>query len=102
MGNSCDTAAGNLLGDGTTTYSYDPLNRLTAATAGSQQRSYSYNGDGVLAAQTANGSTTRFMQDLVYNVVSGAPAKSSPTGRGSEGRQSKVTVSPAWTIRGAL
>ena len=49
-------AAGNLLSDGTTTRSYDALNRLVAQ-AGT---SYTYNGDGVLVS---NGTTT-YAQDL--------------------------------------
>jgi RHS repeat-associated protein len=58
-------AAGNLIGDGTATYTYDALNRALTVTAGSQTRSNSYNGDGVLVAQTANGTLTRYTQDLV-------------------------------------
>jgi YD repeat-containing protein len=46
-------AAGNLLNDGTTTATYDALNRVLTATAPNQTRSYSYNGDGTLVAQTA-------------------------------------------------
>ena len=58
-------AAGNLLADGTTTYSYDALNRLLTTSAGSEQRAYRYNGDGVLVQQTGNGVTTHLTQDLV-------------------------------------
>ena len=57
-------AAGNLVGDGSSTYTYDALNRLRTVTAGSQTRSFSYNGDGVLVQQVANGIATRFAQDL--------------------------------------
>jgi YD repeat-containing protein len=57
-------AAGNLLDDGTTTYSYDALKRtLTAATA-SATRSYTYNGDGVLVWQAANSVESFYTQDL--------------------------------------
>jgi hypothetical protein len=56
--------AGNLIGDGTATYSYDALNRTKTVTAGSQTRMNSYNGDGVLVTQVANGTTTRYTQDL--------------------------------------
>ncbi len=57
--------AGNLLGDGTATFTYDALSRMLTTTNGSEQRAYTYNGDGTLVAQTANGATTRFTQDLV-------------------------------------
>jgi len=58
-------AAGNLLSDRTTTFTYDALNHLLTTTKGSEQRANTYNGDGTLVAQTANGTTTRFTQDLV-------------------------------------
>ncbi len=57
-------AAGNLLADGTATYTYDALSRVLTASTGSQQRSYTSNGDGTLVAQTANGVQTSFTQDL--------------------------------------
>jgi RHS repeat-associated protein len=57
-------AAGNLLSDGATTYTYDALNRALTTNAGSETRSYSYNGDGTLLQQTANGVTTSYAQDL--------------------------------------
>jgi hypothetical protein len=49
-------AAGNLLDDGTVTYAYDALNRLTERAA----ISYSYNGDGVLV----DDGTAQYTQDL--------------------------------------
>ncbi len=49
-------AAGNLLSDGTTTRSYDALNRLTQQDG----TSYTYNGDGVLVSD----GTTTYAQDL--------------------------------------
>ena len=49
-------AAGNLINDGTTTFSYDALNRQTGRGA----TTYSYNGDGVLVYD----GTTRYTQDL--------------------------------------
>ena len=58
-------AAGNLLGDSTTSYSYDALNRLLTTSAGAEQRAYTYNGDNALVQQTANGVSTRLTQDLV-------------------------------------
>ena len=56
---------GNLLNDGTQTSTYDALSRMLTTTNGSEQRVYTYNGDGTLVAQTANGTTTRFTQDLI-------------------------------------
>jgi YD repeat-containing protein len=53
-------AAGNLTNDGTTSYAYDALSRLT--TRGSVGQTY--NGDGVLVAQTSGSTTTRSAQDL--------------------------------------
>jgi len=53
-------AAGNLLSDGTTTRSYDALNRLVAQTRRSMLRPYTYNGDGVLVGD----GTTTYAQDL--------------------------------------
>lgn len=50
--------------DGTHTYAYDALNRLTGVTQGSESTTYTYNGDGVLMAQQAEGATTRYAQDL--------------------------------------
>ena len=40
------------------------LEMSLTVTAGSQTRSNSYNGDGVLVAQTATGTLTRYTQDL--------------------------------------
>jgi YD repeat-containing protein len=44
----------------TTTYRYDALNRLTQRGT----TSCTYNGDGVLMAQTANGATINYTRDL--------------------------------------
>jgi len=57
-------AAGNLTGDGISTYSYDALGRLTAGTSGAQSSTYSYNGDGTLVGQASGGVTTGYAQDL--------------------------------------
>ena len=57
-------AAGNLLSDGTTSYTYDALNHLTGASATGQTSAYIYNGDGTLVRQTTNGTTTSYAQDL--------------------------------------
>jgi len=61
--------AGNLTGDGTATYSYDALNRTKTVTAGSQTRTNTYNGDGVLVTQVANATTTRYTQDLATSLT---------------------------------
>ena len=53
--------AGNLTNDGTTTYTFDALNRLTAQ----GNTTNTYTGDGTLVAQTTGDTTTRFTQDLV-------------------------------------
>jgi RHS repeat-associated protein len=57
-------AAGNLLSDGATSYSYDALNHLTGTSATGQDSTYVYNGDGTLVSQTTNGTTTSYAQDL--------------------------------------
>jgi YD repeat-containing protein len=56
--------AGNLLDDGRATYSYDALNRLRLAATISQTQTNTYNGDGVLVAQLANGTPITYTQDL--------------------------------------
>lgn len=57
-------AAGNLLNDGTSAYGYDALNELTSVTATLLQEGYTYDGDGVLVAQTDNGAATAYTPDL--------------------------------------
>jgi YD repeat-containing protein len=57
-------AAGNLLSDGATSYTYDALNHLTGSSATGRDSSYAYNGDGTLVSQTTNGTTTSYAQDL--------------------------------------
>jgi len=57
-------AAGNLLSDGTSAYSYDALDRLTALAGAGAAESYGYNGDGTLVTQTVNGIPTAYTQDL--------------------------------------
>jgi len=46
--------AGNLTSDGTTSYAFDALGRLTGTAAGSQNRNYAY-GDGALVSAGVNG-----------------------------------------------
>ncbi|HEU4323433.1 MAG TPA: FG-GAP-like repeat-containing protein [Roseiflexaceae bacterium] len=56
--------AGNLLSDGSASYTYDPLGRLASSSVLSRTAVYSYNGDGVLVERTVGGATTRYAQDL--------------------------------------
>ena len=56
---------GNLRNNGVFTFTYDAANRLITVTNGATLTlGYRYNGDGVLVAQTANGVTTIFVQDV--------------------------------------
>jgi len=50
---------GNLLDDGTSQYSYDPMGWLMMPTGGGQTRSYTYDADGTLATQTTGGEHRR-------------------------------------------
>ena len=59
VGQSYDSA-GNLLGDGTNTYSYNALNQLTST---APNVAYAYNGDGALVSEAAGASTTRYLLD---------------------------------------
>jgi RHS repeat-associated protein len=54
---------GNLLNDGTNTYTYDSANRLTAI-SGQQSASYQYNGLGDRYTQTVNNQITTYVLDL--------------------------------------
>jgi RHS repeat-associated protein len=57
-------AAGNLLSDGTRSYSYDALSRQLSTTQGLTTTRYGYNGDGVLITATVgSGLETRYTQD---------------------------------------
>src|SRR5262249_27225543 len=53
--------AGNPTTDGTTTFTYNALNRLTQQGTAT----YTYNGDGALVSQSIGATTTRYAQDLV-------------------------------------
>jgi YD repeat-containing protein len=55
--------AGNLLTDGTATYTYDALNR-TKTVAGAQSRTYTYNGDGALVVERVGTTPISLTQDL--------------------------------------
>ena len=57
-------AAGNLLSDSTTTYTYDALGATASRTVGGQTTSYSYTGDGMLVRATIGTTTTNYLQDL--------------------------------------
>ena len=57
-------AVGNLLGDGTTTYTYNALSRVTSTTRAGTTTTNSYNGDGTLVSQVTGATTTRYTQDL--------------------------------------
>ena len=58
---SCD-ANGNLTSDGTNTYNWDARNYL-AATPGSGNASFTYDGLGRRMLRTINGVTTEFLYD---------------------------------------
>ncbi len=55
---------GNLLNDGLFTYSYDSANRLTGLDSDLSNNTYTYNGDGIRIAQTADGIRTDYVQDM--------------------------------------
>jgi RHS repeat-associated protein len=57
-------ANGNMVNDGHKRYDYDRLNRLTRVEIpGNREIGYQYNGDGLVAARTTNGQTTRYHYD---------------------------------------
>lgn len=57
-------ANGNLTGDGTRTYTYDGLARLTSVQQGTDTlATYNYNGDGLRTQKVANSVTTRYYHD---------------------------------------
>ncbi len=58
-------AAGNLLSDGSQTYTYDAPGRMSSTTRTGTTTSYQYMGDGVLAAQTSGLTATRYTLDTV-------------------------------------
>ncbi len=57
-------ATGNLLNDGTTSYTYNALNQVDSVTTGGLARHYRYNADGVLVSEMTGGVETRYTQDL--------------------------------------
>jgi RHS repeat-associated protein len=56
---------GNLLNDGSRTFTYDTENRLTSVVSGAVTTTFEYNGDGDRYAQTVNGVTTDYVLDPV-------------------------------------
>src|SRR5438552_17999042 len=61
-------ANGNLTSDGTRTFEWDPLNRLTAATSGTHRSEFTYNGlnQRVKIIEKTNGSVTSTTQFVWY------------------------------------
>ncbi|MGB7291232.1 MAG: RHS repeat-associated core domain-containing protein [Thermodesulfobacteriota bacterium] len=62
-------ANGNIIGDGTFTYTYDSENRLVQVTNGTDVITYGYDGDGRRISQTINGETTIFAYGVGLNVL---------------------------------
>ena len=60
---SCD-ANGSLLADGTRTFAYDPLGRLSSASAAALSATDGLDGDGNRISATVNGLSTTFDLDL--------------------------------------
>lgn len=69
---------GNLTGDGTYTYGYDPENRLVSASGAGNTAAYAYDGRGQRKSRTVNGTTTISVTDtdnrevLEYDCSTGA------------------------------
>jgi RHS repeat-associated protein len=72
-------AAGNLINDGTHSYTYDAENRITAVGGGSTA-SYVYNSHGERVLKTAGGVTTEYYHDLSGNVLGEAQGTTVTTG----------------------
>jgi len=62
-------ANGNMIDDGTFTYTYDSENRLIQVTNGADVITYGYDGDGRRISQTINGETTIFAYGVGMNVL---------------------------------
>jgi RHS repeat-associated protein len=68
-------AAGNLLNDGTTSYTYDAENRVISATNSSNGTStYVYDADGRRVREIVGGATTDFLRDLDGNQMAAVSA----------------------------
>ncbi|HKP52979.1 MAG TPA: DUF6531 domain-containing protein [Chloroflexia bacterium] len=107
--------AGNLLSDGTNSYTYDPLKRLTSVASGGITTTYGYNGDGVLATEAVGGATTRYTLDVTGGLPErlGATTGSASTwyvrGWGGELSRESGGTTNAWylgdrlgTVRGVM
>jgi RHS repeat-associated protein len=62
-------ANGNVINDGTFTYTYDSENRLVQVTNGADVITYGYDGDGRRISQTVNEETTIFAYGVGLNVL---------------------------------
>jgi RHS repeat-associated protein len=62
-------ARGNTLSDGTTSYEYDPLNRMTAASGPGGDATYVYDALGRRLAKVVGAETTYFIYDHRHQVV---------------------------------
>jgi RHS repeat-associated protein len=63
------SANGNLLSDGTSTYTYNHANRLTGVIMGEDSYTFAYNGLGDRLRQTINGEATNYKLDLVTGLT---------------------------------
>ena len=98
-------AAGNLLSDLSTTYSYDPLSRLTSTTRAGTTTTNSYNGDGTLVSQLTGSTTTRYTQDLAAPLAQILQTQGASTVSHLYGRDRLLTLSGAtrtWYASDAL
>jgi RHS repeat-associated protein len=59
----CFAADGNLLSDGTRTFTYDGGNRLTQVVSGTLTTQFTYNGDGHRVTKMVGGTQTRYTLD---------------------------------------
>ena len=59
---------GNLLNDGTRSYTFDAANRLTSVSDGSLTTSFTYDGLGNRVAKTAGGTTTTYALDIAVGL----------------------------------
>ncbi|MFK7802866.1 MAG: RHS repeat-associated core domain-containing protein, partial [Anaerolineae bacterium] len=59
---------GNLLSDGTYSYSYDSANRLKQMSGGTSITNYAYNGDGLHVLESLDGIDTVFVQDVAASL----------------------------------
>ena len=62
-------AAGNLLSDGTTSYTYDAENRIISATNGNGTTTYIYDAEGRRVRKTVGGVITDYLYDVNANEV---------------------------------